>query len=153
MRVTKPLYIFDLDGTLALTEHRQHLVQKAHPNWDAFFEACDQDEPNIPVITTLQMIAQSEYGPDVWIWSGRSDAVRAKTMKWLTDHYVFYVTNVRMREEGDHTPDDALKARWYDELSDGDKQRLVAIFDDRQKVVDMWREMGVACFQVAPGDF
>lgn len=27
----KPLYIFDLDGTLALTEHRQHLLDSKCP--------------------------------------------------------------------------------------------------------------------------
>ena len=26
-------------------------------------------------------------------------------------------------------------------------------FDDRDRVVAMWREEGVPCFQVAPGDF
>lgn len=27
------------------------------------------------------------------------------------------------------------------------------IYDDRQKVVDMWRSKGLTCFQVAPGNF
>jgi hypothetical protein len=26
-------------------------------------------------------------------------------------------------------------------------------FDDRDKVVKMWRDNGIICFQVAPGDF
>ena len=30
---------------------------------------------------------------------------------------------------------------------------LFCVADDRQKVVDMWREIGLTCFQVAPGDF
>lgn len=34
-----------------------------------------------------------------------------------------------------------------------DRARLVAVFDDRSSVVTMWREHGVTCFQVAPGDF
>lgn len=33
------------------------------------------------------------------------------------------------------------------------RRRLVAVFDDRDKVVSMWRARGVACFQVAPGAF
>jgi phosphoserine phosphatase len=35
----KPLYIFDLDGTLALTEHRQHILDnKDDPQrWQRFF--------------------------------------------------------------------------------------------------------------------
>ena len=58
-----------------------------------------------------------------------------------------------MRREGDYTPDDELKASWYGDLNLVDRERLVGVFDDRDKVVAMWRSKGVACFQVAPGDF
>ena len=34
-----------------------------------------------------------------------------------------------------------------------ERNRLTAVFDDRDKVVQMWRENGVPCFQVAKGDF
>jgi len=34
-----------------------------------------------------------------------------------------------------------------------DKSRLVAVFDDRDRVVKMWRDVGVTCFQVADGEF
>lgn len=34
-----------------------------------------------------------------------------------------------------------------------DRDRLVAVFDDRARVVRMWRKAGITCFQVAPGDF
>ena len=30
---------------------------------------------------------------------------------------------------------------------------IVCVFDDRQKVVDMWRELGLTCMQVDKGDF
>lgn len=35
--------IFDLDGTLALNEHRQHFVQRevGKKDWRSFFAACD----------------------------------------------------------------------------------------------------------------
>ena len=36
----------------------------------------------------------------------------------------------------------------------GDKKdRILCVFDDRTKVVNMWRDNGLSCFQVAPGDF
>ena len=39
-------------------------------------------------------------------------------------------------------------------LNDMDwKDNVEAVFDDRQKVVDMWREIGLTCMQVAPGNF
>jgi hypothetical protein len=55
-----------------------------------------------------------------------------------------------MRPAGDFTPDEELKRRW---ISEYDLSQVLCIFDDRQKVVDMWRELGLTCFQVAPGDF
>ena len=43
------------------------------------------------------------------------------------------------------TPDDVLKQNW---LNDLDKKDILCVFDDRQKVVDMWRKNGLSCFQV-----
>ena len=52
-------------------------------------------------------------------------------------------------------PDDKLKQRWLDDLFPIDSKRLdiVCVFDDRDKVVDMWRKNGLTCMQVAPGNF
>ena len=48
---TTPLYIFDLDGTLALIDHRRHFLDdQADPKrWQKFFAACVDDQPNEPV--------------------------------------------------------------------------------------------------------
>ena len=161
-----PLYIFDLDGTLALTEHRQHIladVQNPH-RWRDFFAACVNDEPNLPVIRTLQALRRS--GAECWIWSGRSDAVRPQTVEWLTKNGCFgrltgtlpwwplgAPERFRMRPDGDFTPDEQLKFGWLADLEPPERSRLTAVFDDRDKVVEMWRENGVPCFQVARGAF
>lgn len=160
----RPLYIFDLDGTLALTEHRQHFVQREKPDWRAFFAACVDDEPNAPAIRTLQALRAG--GAEVWIWSGRSDEVRAQTVKWLCKHGAFgwpsgtlpwwpfgAPERFRMRAAGDNTPDEKLKFGWLADMEPPERNRLTAIFDDRDKVVAMWRAAGVPCFQVAPGAF
>jgi hypothetical protein len=159
-----PLYIFDLDGTLALIDHRRHLVETASPDWPAFYAACVDDQPNVPVIRTLQALRRS--GAEVWIWSGRSDEVKSQTVEWLCKHGCFgsrtYTLPVwpfgaperfRMRAAGDYTPDEVLKRQWLHALDPPEFQRLTAVFDDRDKVVKMWRDAGVPCFQVAPGAF
>ena len=161
----KPLYIFDLDGTLALTEHRQHILDSGSPTkWRDFFAACVDDKPNIPVIRTLQALRQS--GAEVWIWSGRSDEVKSQTVEWLCNHGCFGNSigtipawpfgapeRFRMCSSGDFTPDEQLKLGWLSEMEPPERNRLTAVFDDRDKVVKMWREYGVPCFQVAQGDF
>ena len=51
-------------------------------------------------------------------------------------------------------PDDKLKKGWLDDIFPGkDKDRILCVFDDRDKVVKMWRDSGLTCMQVAPGNF
>lgn len=154
----KPLYIFDIDGTIALIDHRRHMVDGANADdnkWRKFYAACDQDLPNRPVINTMEQLRSA--GADVWFLSGRSDEVREKTIAWLCEHTTFRSSdledNLMMRREGDFTADDVLKRQWFDAMLVEDQKRLAAVFDDRDRVVAMWRSVGVACFQVAPGDF
>ena len=159
----KPLYIFDLDGTLALIEHRRHFVDSTDgkKDWRGFFAACVDDVPNFPVIRTLQALRKS--GAEIWIWSGRSDEVRSETIEWLHRHGCADTSmwaksfgapeRFRMRKAGDHQDDVALKYGWLSEIEPPEWNRLTAVFDDRDRVVQMWRDAGVTCFQVAPGDF
>jgi hypothetical protein len=154
----KPLYIFDLDGTLALIDHRRHIIEdpsRSDDKWRRFYAACDKDQPNEPVIRTMEALRLA--GAEVWIFSGRSDEVRGKTTQWLAKHTSFMTWDadaaLTMRLDGDYTPDDVLKKRWLDGMLVDDRRRLVATFDDRDRVVAMWRAAGVPCFQVAAGEF
>lgn len=152
MNVThSSLYIFDLDGTLSLTNHRQHILNntKDPDRWKKFFEACVDDKPNWSVINTFKKLNTVS---DCIIWSGRSEDVRPQTERWLFGH-LGYVPFLRMRRSKDFTPDDELKQLWLKSLSDEERNRLVAAFDDRNKVVKMWRKNKVACYQVAEGNF
>ena len=146
----RPLYIFDLDGTLALLEHRRHHVTNGNKNWDAFHAACVDDKPNTAVIEIYQTL--EVCGNDLWIWSGRVDSVKNETAHWLQDHGIYYKA-LMMRPHGYYIPDDKLKAAWYADMNGNDKRRLVATFDDRDRMVQMWRDHGITCLQVAPGDF
>ena len=160
----RPLYIFDLDGTLALIEHRLHFIQGPKKDWRGFFAACKDDAPNLPVIRTLQSLRKA--GAEVWIWSGRSDECKTATVEWLQRHGCFgFPTDVlwawpfgaperfRMRKAGDYRDDVVVKREWLSEIEPPEWARLTAVFDDRDRVVQMWREAGVPCFQVAPGEF
>jgi hypothetical protein len=154
----KPLYIFDLDGTIALATQRQHLLDnKEDPQrWDKFYEACHMDLPNPSIVATLNIL---RLAADIWIFSGRSDQVRGKTVDWLlryTELDPILLRDgavLRMRPQGDFTADDELKRSWVMAMHSFDRARLVAAFDDRDRVVTMWRALNVPCFQVAPGDF
>jgi phosphoglycolate phosphatase-like HAD superfamily hydrolase len=140
------LVIFDLDGTLALTEHREHFLKREKKDWRGFYAACDKDEPCYPIIRT--MLALHSTGADVRIWTGRSAEVSDKTTTWLGECGAGMIP-IRMREEGDHRPDTILKEEWLNELD----AKPSLVFEDRASVVAMWRSHGIRCCQVAPGDF
>ena len=142
--------VFDLDGTLADNAHRLHHIQKKPKDYDAFYAACPGDRPCVPTILTLA--AHVRAGHRVEIWTGRSAQVCAETVAWLKQFEVDPGLLARMRPAGDHQPDTHLKRAWLqDARRTGDGPDLV--YDDRDGVVAMWREAGVACFQVAPGNF
>lgn len=83
------------------------------------------------------------------IFSGRSDEVRNATLTWLYGNSVWFDV-LKMRRDGDHRPDEELKREW---IQDYDMKQILCVFDDRTKLVKLWRELGLACFQVAPSEF
>lgn len=170
------MIIFDLDGTLADCEHRRHFIDRYHPinekkrlseislennpepeingwswkpNWKAFFESCDQDKPIDASIITLRRHSQHD---DVQIWSGRCESVREKTIGWFHHNIpgfaptYWFQKNLRMRPKGDSTPDDQLKESWLDDHIANGRQPIQMVFDDRPKVVRMWRRRGIFVF-------
>ncbi len=145
----KDVILFDLDGTLALVEHRFHYIAGKKKDWHGYFAACVDDPPHSPIIQVCR--ALHDTGHEIWIVSGRSSEVRAETVAWLTTQGVPYAQLV-MRRVGDRRPDNTLKHGW---LVDGTlpRERIAMVFDDRDQVVTMWRKAGLVCAQVAPGDF
>lgn len=143
----KDIVIFDLDGTLALIDHRLPLISGTEKDWDAFFRACEADPPYEAVCAMARALLLNGY--KLWIVSGRSDAVRHQTVAWLEAHHIA-ADRIIMRAEGDRTTDFQLKRQW---ATDGTLplERVMCVFEDRQAVVDMWRELGLPCFQVQSG--
>lgn len=154
MMSRSPIYIFDLDGTLANIDHRVHILQdKTNRNrWDEFYRACANDVPIYPVVDTMTRLQESAH---IWIVTGRSDAVQDLTLDWLGAHTTFRpdVDKLVMRPANLHRPDDALKEAWLLQQTTSTRARIVGVFEDRDRVVAMWRRNGLVCFQVAPGDF
>ena len=144
-------YIFDLDGTLANISHRLHFIQQEKPDWDAFYNACDEDKP---IENTIDLLKNLWVENRIIILSGRSDIVKDKTLNWIYKNigarfYILY-----MRKAGDHRPDIEVKQEWLDEwLKHHTKEEIGGIFEDRKQVVDMWRKNGITCYQVAEGDY
>jgi phosphoglycolate phosphatase-like HAD superfamily hydrolase len=148
--------IFDLDGTIALIDDRRKLSTKDNGkiDWDVFFnpDNINLEQPNNAVITILRLL--KDAGNRIVILSGRSKVTKDATKVWLKKFDVpFDVLKMRpTSRDFMYMPDDQLKQMWLDKLFTN-KDDIVCVFDDRQKVVDMWRDNGLTCMQVANGDF
>ena len=151
----KEVVIFDLDGTLALIDDRRDLARddKGKLDWRVFHspDNIKLDKPNWPVIECARNFKKAGYV--IFIFSGRSDATEARTQEWLSKFQIPYDKLVmRPHETLNFIPDEKLKMQMLDE-SLATVEDIFCVFDDRQKVVDMWRSLGLTCLQVAPGDF
>jgi hypothetical protein len=146
--------IFDLDGTLALIDKRRDVSTKSNGklDWDKFFDPSNikLDVPNPPVVKLAQMLADDGF--TIIIFSGRSDKTILTTKSWLARNRIPFQKLVMRDSKTNHfTPDDILKKDMLDKHVDINDVFLVV--DDRDKVVKMWRDLGLNTFQVADGNF
>lgn len=143
--------VCDIDGTVADLTHRRHFVTSHPKNWPAFNERIHLDKPIDHVIDTVNGLYKT--GTIVVMCSGRegTNVIRRKTRDWLLENGVLF-HHLYMRNSNDYRDDGLVKYELLQKikLEVGEPD---LIFDDRDRVVDMWRSNGYWCIQVAEGDF
>jgi hypothetical protein len=145
------IFLVDIDGTIADLSHRLHFIENGENKWEEFFDAVHNDKPIPSVIQTVQLLSQA--GATILLVTGRSSACKLKTIQWLRDNGVPF-DDLYMRREGDHRPDNIVKAELLEQLSgEWGGRGILGVFEDRKQVVDMYRAKGLKVFQVAEGDF
>ena len=158
----------DLDGTLAINDHGRKF-------WGEETALCDKDSLNFPVSSVLQTYmsynrsilksladVDDKHQVDEFLltvkiiyMSGREDKYKPSTVKFLKKHNLDSEvwTELHMRKTDDFREDSIIKKELYD-AHVKDKYDVLFVLDDRDQVVNMWRnELGLACFQVANGNF
>ncbi len=137
---TPPAVLVDIDGTVALKGARSPFDEtRVH-----------EDRPNTPVIEAVRQ--EHAAGQRVIFLSGRTDACRAATEEWLRVHVGVPYEALHMRPAGDMRKDAVVKRELFDARV-RDRYDVRRVYDDRNQVVQAWREIGLACFQVAEGNF
>ena len=168
--MNKHTVIFDLDGTLADIEIRRKKSIKPNGkmDWDIFFhpDNIKYDKPIPAIVNLIQTYEDKAY--KIVIFSGRNDRSWKETKDWLKTHNVPHDLLVMRPDKfksksspvadgnpatGDmrYMPDEILKKKMLDEFVDIDD--VLFVVDDRNKVVDMWRGLGLVVLQPAPGNF
>ena len=146
----KKTVIFDVDGTIADVEHRRHFVSQKPADWKSFREQTKFDTPVEWVCDIAKrFIAQ---GDNVAFFSARNESERSITEKQISEWIGEGHQGLFLRPDGDFRRDDEFKSDLADKFEEvGGKIDIV--FDDRNQVVDMWRQRGTTVVQVADGDF
>ena len=137
--------IVDLDGTVCLHNGRNP--------YD--LTRVSEDIPNYPLVRFLQELICNKH---IIFLSGReeTDQCRQDTINWLTENICSsdfgYKWELLMRDKNNFEPDEVIKERIFHKEIEP-KYSVLAIFDDRDKVVKMWRSLGLLCNQVYWGNF
>ncbi len=136
--------ICDLDGTLFDYAWR---LQKFSYSFNEFNKNHIYDKVKQPI---LEIVKSMKDKYKIIFISGRSEKFRKTTEEQLNkyiDNYILF-----MRKEMDSRSDEIIKKEIYiDKIKD--KYNILFILEDRQIVVNMWRELNLTCLQVANGDF
>lgn len=146
----KPCVLFDIDGTIALIDHRRPLLDGNKPDWRSFNSKMGDDTPNYPVVDLYKTLWDSQKYQLILV-SGRGEEYRRITEIWLTWNSIPF-DKVLMRSLNDFRPDFEIKQEILDQLR-AEGNEISFVVDDRSSVVDMWRSNGIVCLQCANGNF
>lgn len=147
-----PAIICDIDGTIALRRGRSPFD----------YNKVGEDEFDERMGILLKLFINNHI--QILFTSGREDIGNCKmlTEEWLEKHLGpkhkqkmdggYDKWKLLMRKEGDHRADEIVKKEIYDSEINPFYD-VLCVFDDRNKVVDMWRKEGLLCNQVYYGDF
>ncbi|MFJ5740081.1 phosphatase domain-containing protein [Streptomyces microflavus] len=146
--------IVDIDGTVAKHVLSDGTLLRGHHD----YRLVVWDLPNLPVIDTVN--ALREAGHEIIFCSGRPErddrgySVRTATRSWLCRHLGEWAEDAMllMRGQGDMRPDHAVKHELFNAHICGAYDVLLAL-DDRDRVVALWRSLGIVCLQVDKGNF
>ena len=154
----KQLVIFDIDGTLACAQHRIKYIRpdpshdpvtgkKYGRRYDLFHGACDLDPP-IPAVVDIYRRMVADPDVTVILLTGRPDRVREKTEQWFVDHDLLGYDELFLKTGDQNVPDVEQKSAIADALEAKYGRKIDMVFEDRQRVVAMWKARGTFVLDV-----
>lgn len=135
--------VFDFDGTLVDQDAIAHL----YGDWDAFHSASFDCPERIGV---LAICLRLQLAANIIVVTGKPERYRRKLEGWLSIRGVIPEA-ILMRPNNNFASDMDLKPElMIEHLGPQWAERVIGVFEDRDKMVDRWRAEGVTCFAAAP---
>lgn len=152
MKEDNKCIITDIDGTLADATHRLGFIHTRPKNWKAFFAASKDDPPYHEVTWLVKTL--KDAGCIILIVTARPESERERTITWLNENAGLkgVWAHIYMRQDDDPRDDAIVKSEILEDIY-RDGYNPFIVLDDRDNVVKMWRESGLRCLQVNPGNF
>lgn len=144
--------IIDIDGTIAQLDQRLNHLQSTPKNWNLFYADMKNDKLHVWCFNLVQ--AMMDRGFEIIFCTGRPEEYRQMTKDWLKKNCKWqpYTYELFMRKDKDYRPDTITKKELYDK-NIKDKYDILFVVEDRQGVVDMWRNLGLVTLQCHKGDY
>ncbi|MCZ4100517.1 hypothetical protein G3I60_42625 [Streptomyces sp. SID13666] len=133
---SRPLAVFDLDGTLCDTRHRLIHLERQPKDWAAFFAAAVDDPP---LAEGVALALETAVACDIEYVTGRPERCRRDTAAWLERHGL-PPGRVWMRTDNDRRPARVTKLELLRRLARKGEIRLVV--DDDKQVCDAYKGAG-----------
>ncbi|MFD9634912.1 phosphatase domain-containing protein [Streptomyces violascens] len=133
---TRPLAVFDLDGTLADSSHRQRFLERKPRDWDAFFAAAPADPP---LAEGVALCREAAGDCEVVYLTGRPERCREDTLAWLAEQGLPDGA-LHMRRNDDRRPARVTKLQILRGLGRGREIRMLV--DDDELVCDAAEQAG-----------
>ncbi|MFF2410757.1 hypothetical protein [Streptomyces sp. NPDC058092] len=137
----RPLAVFDVDGTLADSGHRQHFLEGRRRDWDGFFSAAVDDPP---LLEGVRLVLSSAVECEVRYLTGRPERCRRDTVAWLVEQGL-PEGRLHMRRNDDRRPARHTKLEVLERL--GREREVRMLVDDDELVCDAAELAGFAVFR------
>ncbi|WUT00683.1 hypothetical protein OHA46_30110 [Streptomyces sp. NBC_00708] len=131
----RPVAVFDLDGTLADTAHRQHFLE-GRRDWAGFFAAAADDPP---LDEGVRLVLSSAEECEIVYLTGRPERCRKDTVAWLA-RYGLPEGRLHMRRGNDRRPARLTKLEILKRL--GRDRTVRVLVDDDELVCDAAERAG-----------
>jgi phosphoglycolate phosphatase-like HAD superfamily hydrolase len=141
-----PAVVFDMDGVLSDASRRQHYLDRPFRDWEAFFQACGDDDLIAEVARLLEVL---DTDLRVLLLTARPQRVRDQTLAWLQRYGLRWDLLV-MRDWDDFGSSRSYKQRVVGEFREYGFELRLAFEDDRRNV-DMFHAEGVPCVYIHSG--
>lgn len=129
----------DLDGTLAWLNGRSPFS----------YTKCDTDLLNPHIAKILDRFTSTHK---IILITGRVESCRSQTEKWLKQNKVHF-DFLYMKPDAEVSRKDTETKKEIFEKYIRNRYNVEFVLEDRDRIVQLWRELGLICLQVAEGAF